>query len=128
MSKSRVLAGIISAACCLGIAGSARADSDHGNLLLEKTIYAERHDLSMQTELSTSTDYLYTGHFEGNNGKHLGFSVASVNIGPRFSVIRPDSPPAVSVTSNPEPATMVLLGTGLSAAAALVRKRRKRQL
>ena len=57
-----------------------------------------------------------------NNGKHLGFSVAAVPQGPKLGIVRPNAP---TVTQNPEPATMVLLGTGLAAVGAAIRRRRK---
>lgn len=155
MTRSRVLTGIISAVFCLTLVSSARADRAHGNLALEKLIFAERHDLiGIDIQSVLDTTYEYVGHFENNNGKHLGFrNLTNIDIqtaadtsylfagqsenkhlgfstaiyqGPRLGIVRPSVPSAVS--QNPEPTAMVLLGTGLAAAAALARKvNRKRR-
>src|ERR1041384_3094448 len=146
MTRSRVSIGIISAVLCLTLVSSARADRAHGNLALEKLIFAERHNLTdMDIQSILAADYDYVGHFENNNGKHLGFgkltdidvqniadtsylfaanfeknngkhrgfSVA-VHQGPRLGIVRPSNP---TVSENPEPTAMVLLGTGLAASA-----------
>ncbi|HEX7332416.1 MAG TPA: PEP-CTERM sorting domain-containing protein [Pyrinomonadaceae bacterium] len=160
MTRSRVLTGIISAVFFLTLVSSARADRAHGNLTLEKLIFAERHnltDIDLQTVLNT--DYEYVGHFENNNGKHLGFrnkltdidvqrvadtsylfaakfennnngkhrgfSVAAVHNGPRLGIVRQIG--NASVSQNPEPTAMVLLGSGLAAAAAFARKLKRRR-
>ena len=126
MSRSRVLTGIIGAAFCLTLVSSVRADSLHPDMLLEKLIYAERHNLTVFDDLRADTGYLYAAHFENNNGKHLGFSMTSVNRGPKLGIVRP--PASVDVSQNPEPTAMVLLGTGLAAAGAFARKvNRKRR-
>ena len=126
MSRSRVLSGIISAAFCLTLVSSVRADSLHPDMLLEKLIYAERHNLTVFDDQSAETGYLYAAHFENNNGRHLGFSMTSVNRGPRLGIVRP--PSAAEVSQNPEPTAMVLLGTGLAAVGAFARKlNRKRR-
>ena len=151
MTRSRVLTGIISAVFCLTLVSSARADRAHGNLVLEKLIFAETHnliDFAVQSVLDT--DYEYVGHFENNNGKHRGFGKltnidiqratdtsylfaaqfennngkhsgfsAAVTQGPRLGIVRPSNP---TVSENPEPTAMVLLGSGLAAAAAFARK------
>src|SRR5215211_4023247 len=128
MTRSRVLTGIVGAVFCLTLVSSARADRAHGNLALEKLIFAERHNLTDFDVLSVlGTSYEYVGHFENNNGKHRGFSVAVVQ-GPRLGIVRPSTPAAGS-SQNPEPTAMVLLGTGLAAAAAFARKlKRKRRV
>lgn len=123
MSKSRVLTSILSAVFFLTLVASVRADSVHSDKFLEKLIYAERHNLTVFDLQGAETAYLYTGHFENNNGKHLGFSVTAVSRGPRLGIVNPQSP--LSVSQNPEPTAMVLLGTGLAAAAGFARKRRR---
>ena len=65
--------------------------------------------------------YLFTG-VQANNGKHLGFSAVAVHRGPLLGIVRPTGP---TVTQNPEPATMILLGTGLAAIGAIIRRRLK---
>ena len=126
MNRSRVLAGIIGAAFCLTLVSSVRADSLHPDMLLEKLIYAERHNLTVFDDQSAETGYLYAAHFENNNGRHLGFSMTSVNRGPRLGIVRP--PAVTEVSQNPEPTAMVLLGTGLAAVGAFARKlNRKRR-
>jgi PEP-CTERM motif len=125
MSKPRVLTGILSAAFLLMLVSSARADSQHSDKLLEKLIYADTHNLIVLDNQLDETGYLYAGHFDNNNGKHLGFSIAAFNGGPRLGIVRPTTPAAV--TQNPEPTAMVLLGTGLAAVAAFARKKSRKR-
>lgn len=135
MIRSRVLAGIVSTAFCLTLAISAKADNAHSNvdIQLEKLIFAQRHNLADLSDQNINTDYLYTAHFENNNGKHLGFSMAAVHQDPKGKQQDADQMTAplstAKVTENPEPTAMVLLGTGLAAAAAFARKvnRRRRE-
>ena len=124
MSKSRVFTGILSAAFVLTLVSSVRADSMHSDMFLEKLIYADTHNLTVLDNQLEETGYLYAGQFENNNGKHLGFSVAAFNRGPKLGIVRPTTP---SVTQNPEPTAMVLLGTGLAAVAAFARRKGRRQ-
>ena len=127
MSKTRVVTSALCAVVFLTLASSARADVVQADKFLEKLIYAERHNLTVFDSQSAETGYLYVGHFENNNGKHLGFSVAAFSKGPKLGIVRPSAP--VSVSQNPEPTAMVLLGTGLAAVAAFARrKNRKRGL
>jgi hypothetical protein len=125
MSSSRILTGIIGAAFCLTLVSSVRADSLHPDMLLEKLIYAERHNLTVFDDQSAETGYLYAAHFENNNGRHLGFSMTSVFRGPRLGIVRP--PVSGDVSQNPEPTAMVLLGTGLAAVGAFARKINRRR-
>ena len=125
MSRSRVLSGILSAAFCLTLVSSVRADSLHPDMQLEKLIFAERHLTVFDDIQGAEIGYLYAGHFENNNGKHLGFSMTSVNRGPKLGIVRP--PAAIEVSQNPEPTAMVLLGTGLAAVGAFARKINRRR-
>ena len=126
MSRFRVLSGILSAAFCLTLVSSVRADSLHADMQLEKLIFAERHNLTVFDDIQgAEIGYLYAGHFENNNGKHLGFSMTSVNRGPKLGIVRP--PAAIEVSQNPEPTAMVLLGTGLAAVGAFARKKNRRR-
>lgn len=124
MSKPRVLTGIFSAVFFLTLVSSVRADGVRADKFLEKLLYAERHDLTVFDNQGAETGYLYAEHFENNNGKHLGFSIAAVNRGPRFGIVKPQAP---TVSQNPEPTAMVLLGTGLAAVAAFARKKSRRR-
>ena len=62
-----------------------------------------------------------------NNGKHLGFSVASFNGGLKFGLSKPRRPIDTNVSQNPEPTAILLLGTGLAAGAAFVRRRTRKR-
>ena len=128
MTRPRVLAGIVSTAFCLALTASVRADNAHSNvdIQLEKLIFAERHNLSDLSETTIDTNYLYTAHFENNNGKHLGFSMAAIHQNAGSDEMKA---PVITakVTENPEPTAMVLLGTGLTAAAAFARKLNRRR-
>jgi hypothetical protein len=124
MSKSRFLTGILSTVFVMTIASSARADMVHVNMFLEKQIFAERHNLTECNIKGADTGYLYAAHFEKNNGKHLGFSVIAHRTGPGLGSAKTQSP---TVTENPEPTAMVLLGTGLAAGAAIARKKSRRR-
>ena len=124
MSKSRVLTGTLSAVFFLTLASSARADMLHVEQFLEQQMYAERHDLTVLDSERAEIGYLYAAHFEINNGKHVGFSMAAHRRGPRLGIVR-RQPSAVS--ENPEPTAMVLLGTGLAAAGALARRKKRAQ-
>jgi hypothetical protein len=124
MFRPKTLTGLIAAFVFLTLVSSARADVVHADMLLEKLFYAQNHNLNSLSIEFQETGYLYAGHFENNNGRHLGFSMSAVSRGPRLGIVRPQAP---SVSENPEPATMLLLGTGLAAAAGFVRKKGRRR-
>ena len=124
MTRSRVMTGIVSTVFLLALSSTARADMLHVDVHLEKLIYAERHNLTSLDIQRAETGYLYAEHFENNNGKHLGFSIAAAHRGPRLGIVRPQTP---DVSQNPEPTAMVLLGTGLAAVAGLARKKNRKR-
>ena len=124
MVKTRAFTGLVSVLFLMTLVSSARADVVHADTYLEKLSFAERHGLTVLDSRSADTGYLYAGHFDNNNGKHLGFSMTAVNRGPRLGIVQPQSP---SVSQNPEPTAMVLLGTGLAAVAAFARKRNRKR-
>jgi len=107
------------------MAASVRADNARVDIQLEKLIFAERHNLADLSDQTIDINYLYTAHFENNHGKHLGFTMA-VNHGPKPEIVQAPLS-AASVTPNPEPTAMVLLGTGLTAVAAFARKLNRRR-
>ena len=124
MVKTRAFTGLLSVAFLLTLVSSARADVVHADMYLQQLIFAERHGLTVLDSRGAENGYLFAEHFENNNGKHLGFSVTAVNRGPKLGIVRPLSP---SVSQNPEPTAMVLLGTGLAAVAAVARKKSRRR-
>ena len=125
MSRARVCTSLMGAVFCLTLVSSVRADSMRPDMLLEKLFYAERHNLTGFDMQLAETEYLYAGHFENNNGKHLGFSMTAVRREPILGIVRP--PISASVSPNPEPTAILLLGTGLAAAGALARKLKRRR-
>ena len=124
MIKRITLMGILGAFAFFTLVSTVRADAVHPRMDFEKLIYAQDHGLTVVDFQRVEEGYLYAGHFENNNGKHLGFSVTAIHRGPNLGIVRPQSP---SVTQNPEPATMILLGTSLLGLAPFVRNKVRRR-
>lgn len=62
----------------------------------------------------------------GSSRRFTGFSISAFHRGPQIGLVGRNGPGA-EVSQNPEPAAMVLLGTGLTALAALARKKTRRR-
>jgi hypothetical protein len=117
-------------AACLGVvflltvtASSARADGMRAVEVLEKLDNFENHFLSLPDQSRAGIVHAFSEQFEGNNGKHLGFSVASTNRGQKFGLFKSPAVVGGSAVPNPEPAAVFLLGTGLAAVGAYARRR-----
>lgn len=123
MIKRIAITGFVSAFFLLTLVSSARADIVHADMHLQQLIFTERHGVTAFNGQGAENGNLFAEHFNNNNGKHLGFSMTAVNRGPRLGIVKPVSP---SVSQNPEPTAMVLLGTGLAAVAAFARKKGRR--
>ena len=125
MIKRTITFTVISVFALLTLVSSVRADVMRPGMELEKLMFQQNHDFTVLDIQRAEDGYLFAGTSENNNGKHLGFSVTAVHRGPNLGIVRPQAP---SVSQNPEPATMLLLGTSLLAIAPLVRRKvRKRK-
>lgn len=125
MLKKRVLTVAVGILFSLTLtASSARADMVRQHDQLLDGLKGVENMMIHLPEISRADEhsYLFTG-VHSNNGKHLGFSASAFHAGPKIGLVR--SPNTPTVTENPEPATMILLGTGLAAVGAAVRRRRK---
>lgn len=102
-------------------ADSVRADAFHVEKFFNASVTFNNRNLDLpETSRAEQHGYLmFAAH--ANNGKNLGFSVSFArDTKPR--IITSSKP---TVSENPEPATMILMGTGLAAVGALIRRRRK---
>ena len=126
MSKIRLTTYVAGLVLVLTVASSARADSVRVPPGLEKFDLLEGQTLSFPDTGKAELTGLLSEHFADNNGRHLGFSVASFHGGVKFGLANPRNP-TTSVTQNPEPTGMLLLGTGLAAAAAFARRKVRRR-
>ena len=104
-------------------ASSVRADGVHANKFIAQIEGAQHRYLDLPEFNRLEEQGVFSLVLQANNGRPLGFTAASVHLGPIIGLVKPG--PSASVTQNPEPATMILMGTGLLAVGALVRHRRK---
>lgn len=124
MSKRTITFTVISVFAFLTLVSTVRADVVRPGEELEKLTNKQNHAFTVLDIQRAEDGYLYAGNSENNNGKHLGFTVTAVHRGPSLGIVRPQTP---SVSQNPEPATMLLLGTSLLAIAPLVRRKVRRR-
>ena len=100
-------------------ADSVSADAVHVHKFMEQISFNHRNLELPDTSQAEQHGYLMFAA-QANNGKHLGIGIA--NDGPRMGLVKATQP---SVSQNPEPATMILLGTGLAAAGAFARRKKR---
>lgn len=125
MIKPGVLTVAVSVVFLLTLVSSVRADSVHLPPGLQK-LTEEATTLQFPDIGKADLTGLLAEHFANNNGKHLGFSVAAFHSGMEFGLVKPpNANSGASVTQNPEPTGMLLLGTGLAAGAAYARRKRR---
>jgi hypothetical protein len=126
MSKPRVFTLAVSVVFLLTLVSTVRADSIQLPPGLQKLNLVEDQTLELTDLDKVDLAGLLAEHFSTNSGRHLGFSVAAFHGGVKFGLAEPRSP-SVSVTQNPEPTGMLLLGTGLAAGAAFARRRSRKR-
>jgi hypothetical protein len=103
-------------------AASVSADPVQNFRLTESLNAIENMSLNLP-DVSRAEEHsaLFAG-VQTNNGKHRGFTMSAVGPGLKFGLAKGPQP---AVTQNPEPATMLLLGSGLAAVGAAMRWRKK---
>ena len=126
MAKPRKLIVAVSVVFLLSLVSSIRADSVNLPPGLVKLNLTDEQASQLPDIDKMNLTGLLAEHFANNNGKHLGFSVAAFHAGVKFGLANPPISGASVPTQNPEPTGMLLLGTGLAAAAALARRKNRR--
>src|ERR1043166_5315229 len=107
MIKQTFLTIAMGVVLLLGVVSTARADVIRTAPGLDKLNLVDDQTLSFPETGKVELAELLSEHFADNNGRHLGFSVASFHGGVKFGLSNPRTPTA-SVTQNPEPTGMLL--------------------
>ena len=100
--------------------------SDFGGFLAERFEGNNGLHLGLLKNEKNLGEATSNGSAGSDNGKHIGFSVAVFNPGMKFGLVNPRHA-APSVSQNPEPTAMLLLGTGLAAVAGFARRTSRRR-
>ena len=100
---------------------SVQADSVSAHRWLDDLNHGEQVRMVL-FEVAQEEAVAYLQNQHTNQGKHLGFNVASMHQGPTLAVVGYYGG-HTAATPNPEPTTIMLLGTGILAVGALARRR-----
>lgn len=125
MGKAKALIPILGVFFVFAVAAtSARADAFSADGGVVKMNHTEEHLSNLPDTSRAGIVLSFSEVFENNNGKHLGFSIASANRGNKFGLFKaPQTSGSGGTIPNPEPAAVFLLGTGLAAVGAYARKK-----
>ena len=134
MRKATALAICFSAVLLVTLtASSARADVICADDQIVKLNNFEGFVLNLPDQSRASSVPIFSEEFENNHGKHLGFSMASTR-GNKFGLFKTPHPNSnrggssgSDTIPNPEPAAVLLMGTGLAAAGAYARRRFRKE-
>lgn len=134
MRKATALAICFSAVLLVTVtASSARADVICADDQIVKLNNFEGFVLNLPDQSRASSVPIFSEEFENNQGKHLGFSMASTR-GNKFGLFKTPHPSSnrgggsgSDTIPNPEPAAVLLMGTGLAAAGAYARRRFRKE-
>ena len=102
-------------------ADSVRADALHVEKFFDASVTFNNRNLELPDASRAEQHGYLMFAARANNGKNLGFSVSFARETKLGNIT--SSKPIVS--ENPEPAAMILMGTGLAAVGAMIRRRRK---
>ena len=123
MPKLRAVAIAFGVVLSFAFAASSVSADPVQNFRLTESLNALENMTLHLPDVSRAEEHsaLFAG-IQTNNGKHRGFTMSAIGPGLKFGLVKGPQP---SVTQNPEPATLLLLGTGLAAVGAAMRRRKK---